>query len=319
MCNSNMIEWHELQDELDLVPHLKERMLIDLVNGLHVSSGMIDFKKEQGFVSRGFGFLDGSNRRREIMIQEQTQRSLEALSSWALELTEHVFTDHNAIREIAGFVERNRNDILNVAREVLCHRHILFVLEQRIESFEQKMGVCISQLNERLGMLELRRAIDDMIEGWRSDRLLKGYPAPIQAFFVMDAVLNGEAGIRISEDKKTITYLCDRVISTLKEKDHRTRKLRPLTDGWLAEIEDCSPLKNELIHYGAKPLFQAPSLHLAVSSSTADSKYDTAWIEGVQREGLMPVFFDAEIWVWELEKEARQNLLTRKEVTTDHG
>lgn len=268
-----------LSQEFCKVPHLSEKMLIDLVNGHEVAEDLLRARKSQGTFGRIIGALDGSNRRREIIIQEQTQRSLESLTSWALDLTDAVrFTEENVII-VAKKLEQTRGELMSVAQAVFANREGIVQIENCLAALDYRLSLKLQEAEERLLKVEDKQEILELTEAWMSGRYYAGYPLPLQVTFVVDDLMRGERGRRIMKNSNAKGFLLDRIINITKEKQpEMVGSTLSLTDNWLPSAALNAGIKRELATYGVASGPQG-YLHNSLSAYVSSQKIPEWYFE----------------------------------------
>ncbi len=277
--------------EMYNVPHLKEKALADLVNGLEVGKNLITYKSEQGFFSRCIGALDGSNRRCEIIIQKQTQTALETLTDWMIDLTREASFTQEGVVKIANKLQDTRNDLMEVGKVALENRHAILFLERKLTDLGQNMNCELGEMRSRLEKLELKDTIDEVMEAWKSGRLFKGYPVLIQGAFAIDNLLRGSQGERIRTDTRLKAYLSDKVVNILSEAQDDRHLYGSLARVWLPQLKCNHQVKSEVTAFGLYTNDKAP-LHCALAAIVSTGTIPD-WVEQEQRNG-MQVQFDCE-------------------------
>jgi len=273
------------------VPHLSERMIVDLVNGHDVADDLLMAKKNQGKLGRFIGMLDGSNRRREIIIQEQTQRSLEVLTSWTLDLTDSVrFTQENVIL-VTKKLKETRDDLLCVAKAVCSNHQKIQCIENNLSALDFKLSNQLSLAEERLLRVEDKQEVIELTEAWMSGRFYDGYPLPIQIGFVVDDLMRGERGRRIENDPTVKGFLLDRIVNISRSKQPDfTGDTMSLTDDWLPASVVNNVTKRELAAYGLAA--DSSSYYHNAFSEHVDTGKLPEWYYVSQDDGHLREFVD---------------------------
>jgi len=234
MEDSSHVESQELQDciqflkeECVQVPHLSERLLVDTVNGLDVVDDQLRFKNSQGLLSRLTGKLDGSSRRREIIIQQTQQKTMRGLLSWVEELTYNTSITCKALTDTRLRLEKTRGDLMVVAQHSICNRQIIDEHTERIVRIEQRLN---GEIELRLQHLEIDNEISRKCAAWQAGSLYNDYPTVIQAVFVVDDLMRDTRGHCISDAHSD--YLGDCIVSVMRSLGFDPNKPVSLDD-WL--------------------------------------------------------------------------------------
>jgi hypothetical protein len=292
---------HTILRELENVPHLKEKALLDLVNGLEVSRDLITYKRDQGLWSRMIGALDGSNRRREIIIQEQTQGSLETLTDWMLELTREARFSQEVLTKVADKLRETRCDLAALGKAIVDNRSAIAALDKRLAEVGRRMDCELEDVRSRVERVEDHQAIQLVTERWESGRLFAGYPALVQGAFAVDDILRGSLGRRVHADAELRGFLHDRVVNILRRQESIGQRNGSLERVWLPTVTCCDQVRREVAAFGLEAGDMAP-LHrtLAAAVSTGEAP---DWLERAQIGDGMPVFYDCSDLVEDLMRE----------------
>lgn len=287
----------EITEELKNIPHLSERMLVDLVNGLEVTEDLLKFKENQGGFSRFVGFIDGSNRRRQIMIEQNHQRSLESLTSWVLELTKNGTYTNKAITYIGDRLIETRKAVqqlmdLSMKNHSLVQEHEVKLkhLEEYIQNTREELGRRIEAVkNEN----DARYRIDEVVEAWKADAIYSGYPPYIQMLFVIQDLNRGDEGHILFSNTRYKAHIFNIIINTLKYKynigktDYRSLKMM-LTSYCSVD----SNLRRDITCY----LCEATNGSLLLSSirDYVESNAVPSWLEESQKQGKLSTFYQTD-------------------------
>jgi predicted nucleic acid-binding protein len=277
-----------LANELGKVPHLNEKMLVDLINGGDTARDLIHSDKNQGMIGRLFGALDGSNRRRDSIIKEQTQASIEALTSFAFDLTDSMrFTQEN-LKLVAEKLQDTRSDLLYVAK---ASRVGIKNLEEKLGELDRKVSLQLTAAKERLNTIEDNIEIDQLTEAWQSGRYYADYPLPAQIAFVIDDLMRGERGQRISANQGSRGYLFDSIINVCRTKDERfTQQLWSLSCDLLPRLSKIEQSRQEILTYGLR-MPQISHLHNAMADYV-ETETNLQLIRVKQLSGDLPELMD---------------------------
>ncbi|NLV45741.1 MAG: hypothetical protein GXY07_14730 [Candidatus Hydrogenedentes bacterium] len=295
--------WQEcvqfLKDESIQIPHLSERLLVDTVNGLDVIDDQLRYKSKQGLVSRCLGVF-GSNRRREIIIQQTQQQAMHGLLYWIEELTHNASITCEALSQTRVRLEATRRDLLYVARHSIRNRDLIEANTERISYIEQRLNM---EIETRLESLEIDNEINKKCTAWQAGNLYANYPALIQAAYVIDDLIRGARGHRICEEHRE--YLYNAVVVGLKSMGFEPGA--PLSlDDWLRGASIDEPERQQvavwLLCHRRKAL-----LHNAIGESAELGK-PAMWVcEKISNGQLLPYYKPSGL-VRELRREAASAL-----------
>ncbi len=288
LCNPsgefNLATLTRLSCDLETVPHLSEKMLVDLVNGNEVGKDLLESKRRQTKLGRFFGWLDGSNQRREQIIQQHNQASIEALTSWTLDLVDTMrATQENAVI-VANKLQQTRDDLLSVAQAVCCHADKIDQIQRVIEALVHKVKIKAQEAEKRFLNIEDKQEILELTEAWKSGRYYGGYPLTVQMAFVVDDLIRGERGKRILSSRSAKGFLLDRIINIATEKyPELTSGIQSLTTEWLPQTLISDSTKSQLASYGLMTDSTSP-LH-NVFAEYIQNQQIPFWLSDCQENG----------------------------------
>lgn len=276
--------------ELGRVPHLSEKMLVDLVNGSETAQDLIRDEKNEGTFCRLFGALDGSNRRRDLIIKEQMQASIEALTSFAFDLTDSVRLTQENLKIVADKLRETRDDLLCVAKS---GRLALEQLQGRLLELDMRVSVQLQAAEDRLDKIEDKIEIDQLIKAWESGRFYVGYPLPAQIAFVIDDLARGQRGCRIASNSGISGYLLDSIINVCRIKDSGAgEKTISLTRDLLPLLDQNDQVRQGVIAYGLRmPMSKHGYLHNTMADY-AGSTFNADLVRQSQMKGNLPELMD---------------------------
>lgn len=289
-----------LQEESAQVPHLSERLLVDTVNGLDVLDDQLRYMSKQGLVSRCLGFFDGSNRRREIIIQQTQQQSMRGLLSWVEELTHNASITCEALSQTRKRLETTRGDLLQVARHSVHNRELIEENTERISHIEQRLDV---EIETRLQALEIDNEINKKCTAWQAGSLYANYPTLIQAAYVIDDLIRGARGHRICDEHRD--YLYNAVVVGLKSMGFEPGAPLSLDDwlrGALVNGQERQQVAIWLLCHSSKSL-----LHNAIGQSAELGK-PAVWVREEISNGRLLPYYKPSGLVRELRREAASAL-----------
>lgn len=296
----------EIIDELSIesrkIPHLSEKMLVDLVNGNNTYKDLLISKKDQGFFSKVWGSVDGSNRRREIMMQEHVQHSLETMTSWVLDLTDSAKFTMESLSIVAEKLQDTRDDLVKVANALVIEHGARKRIEENIILLERKISSKLTEFDVRVKKLEVEQEIGKMIAKWENNGLYEGYPLTAQVFFLIDDLIRGERRQIIWENRDTREYLFDSIVNSYRKKRSAIEDLQSLTRQWLPSMITANQFQNEIMSY-ALCYSKSAKLHNTFSEYCIDGHIPQS-LELWQEQGDIPELMDIEDLVKEAGREA---------------
>ena len=219
-----------LESELDRIPQLSERMLVDLINGLDVANEQISFKANQSFLPRLLGFFDGSSQQREKIIEQNFHESLNILSFWVKSLTSKGSFTNKALSFVSDKLRENSQELQKFSAD---NREMIFSLENAVK---EKIQI----LSDQVKKLEIKQRahirINEVTEAWANNRYYIDYPPLIQAVLAIDDLSRGDEGKLIYRDQKLRNLMLDKVSNQLKTCiDLPTSDFLPLVE-WMSSF-----------------------------------------------------------------------------------
>ena len=293
------VEW--LSGEIKNVPHLSERALLDVANGIEVVEGQLAFKSRQGFFSRLWGSFDGSNQRRESIIQQTQQATMRGLMDWASELAVHESMTKQALVCVAKKLQSTRSDLAEVAKHSAENRKLIEENRSLIEDLSAKVTRVQQATEGRLGQLESQAAIHRRVTAWSAGRIYSGYSPIVSVAYLVDDLIRGGVGQRILADKDLRHYLKDSVVKELRNRGLGPDTARPNRDLLLnygSETREQKALASWLLRIGPDV-----SLHQTIAD-TREVDDGLACVLEAERKGHVVPVYSAKTLTGKLMREA---------------
>ncbi|UKP01544.1 YjcZ-like family protein [Nostoc sp. UHCC 0870] len=200
----------KLESELDRIPQLSERMLVDLVNGLYVANEQISFKANQNLLPRLLGFFDGSSQQREKIIEQNFYGSLNILSFWVKNLTIKGSFTNKALTIISNKLIETRQNLETISADNI----------ELISSLEAVVNEKINILSSEIKEIKIRQRtqirIDEVTQAWANNRYYIDYPPLIQAILAIDDLSRGDVGEFLYRDEQLYNLMLDKISNQLK-------------------------------------------------------------------------------------------------------
>ena len=285
-----------LTEECKTVPHLSERLLVDSINGLEVVDDQLRFKSKQSRFSRLLGTIDGSNRRRELIIQQTQQEMMRGMLTWVEELTHYSTVTTRALAATRQRLDKTRSDLLAVAKHSMENRQLIEQHAERIDAIESKIR---DDIEKRLDVLDAKNNIDKTCRAWEAGRLLGGYPQIIQVAFAVDCLLRGKVGHIIIDQHED--YLYDSIVAVMARfgyKGDTAISIEDILENTIIANED----KRQVAAYLLDISNNTP-LHKALSESTATGNLP-AWVLEEKKIGNFHPSYRPRAFARSLQREA---------------
>ncbi|NES84444.1 MAG: hypothetical protein F6K10_25235, partial [Moorea sp. SIO2B7] len=173
------------------VPILRDKALIDLINGIQVNRDLISYGKKQRSLGRLWDLLTGSDSQRQSLLAENIVAGQNTLYQWALEITRS-----QDISQVALAVTQEK---LLEAREAIRRQQQLNSQHQELRTLLQGLTKEIdsrfSKLDERINNLEVSTAahleFERIITSWEAKSTYTKLPWVVQVAFLARQVFSG--------------------------------------------------------------------------------------------------------------------------------
>ena len=197
----------EFEELTNKHPHIGEKLILDLVNGVVVAKDLNEsFKsKEKGF-SRIWDTVSGSSKKRQNLINENLIEGLKASSQWLQDHDRHLSRIDIRMKDVADELYNTQNEVVRKFKEVDSRIEIL-------EKFQKNSMQRFNKVEHKLTKIEAQQSVDREVEKIYNLAL----PLEIEIFTVLDNLASGEAGLYylFEEDKQKkndfLTYIKNKI------------------------------------------------------------------------------------------------------------
>lgn len=192
LMNNSVMNFNKLIEEH---PQLKEKSLVDFINGIEVIDDHIRVRDNinQSFSGRLWDNLTGQSHLRQQTIDQNVSHSLDAVSNWLQFLQHSQIESDLAITKVAEKLKETRVGVMRLQEK---HHHLAQQVEGLLINFSQ-LDTKFSQLSARLEQVDAGRLasqqLDAVFDKWQAGRL-NHYPAMIRLYFVFDELHWGDFG-----------------------------------------------------------------------------------------------------------------------------
>lgn len=148
------------------IPSIKQKFLVDLVNGIDVSRDRIKFQKTRGrLLDRLWDSLTGDSYRRQLEINNEIVKGLDNCFEWLNDLTEELTFTNTALLQVSDSLVHVKSDLSEVA---------LFSADtrERLDRFEKTINSHLSELEAKIREVDLRERAR-----WQMDSLFNSWEA----------------------------------------------------------------------------------------------------------------------------------------------
>ncbi|NET28164.1 diguanylate cyclase regulator RdcB family protein [Okeania sp. SIO1I7] len=181
------------------VPLVSDKTLVDLVNGIQISRGLVNYRKSQGFFGKLLDNLTGSDFKRQMLLEGNLVAGQEALHKWVLELTDSVTVSKVALYTTQTSLLEARNAIINHRQELLDHQQKLIAFGEEFNQLVKEIHGRVDQLESRLKKLEIKSAAKDdfdrIFSSWSAKETYTQLPWVFQVVFLVRQVFSSSVAI----------------------------------------------------------------------------------------------------------------------------
>jgi len=239
-----MIIEHEMMEITHALPSLKQKFLVDLVNGIDVNTDRIRVQGDSsGFFSRLWDSFTGDDHRRQHQINENLNKGLDSCLTWLNSLTNEITLTNNALVKVSSGLIKVRNDLARVAHFAADTRdhleHLQMVVDRRFNDLE--MQIRDVDLRQRA-----HQQMDSLFTSWQAGNY-QALSIAERVFLVISELAWGVFGDYCKKAKETdrqqlLIDLRNRFIIQVSADAGVARDKRVDSNNWLCN----GPVRNEL-------------------------------------------------------------------------
>lgn len=229
-------------DITSALPSLKQKFLVDLVNGIDVSRDHIKVQKTRdGFLNRLSDSLKGSNYRRQNQVNDLVVDGLESGFHWLSELTDEITLTNRALTQVSESLSRVKQDLSSVA-------NFAAGTKEQLDNFQQVVDKRFSEIEIKIHELDCRQRayqqVKSLFQSWKAGNFIALSTAQ-RCFLVITELSWGVFGdychIASLQDREEILgYLRDCMIEQLNLDAHVSLDVRIDSNIWLSQRDDVS-------------------------------------------------------------------------------
>jgi hypothetical protein len=234
----------QLEELQRRVPVVGDKALINLINGIQVSKDLIRYRKNRGFFGQLIDTLDGSDRKRQILLDGNLIAGQEALHQWVLELSDSLCISQVALEVTQQSLLEARDAIRRQKQRLQIQEEALLALTQGLERLAQQVGTRLNELEARVRKLEVRVAanedLDRIITAWAAEQTYTNLPWAVQVALLAREVFSSSVATYELETGDTTGYrslLVNKILSTSKQLPQSFFGLADLLDHSWVEME----------------------------------------------------------------------------------
>lgn len=243
------------------VPVVGDKALIDLVNGIQVSKDIIRYRKNRGFFGQLLDTLDGSDRKRQLLLDGNLIAGQEALHQWVLELSDSLHISQVALEVTQQSLLEARDAIRRQKQRLQIQEDTLLALTQGLDRLAQQVGTKLNELEARVRKLEVRVAanedLDRIVTAWAAEQTYTKLPWVVQVALLAREVFSSSVATYELETGDTTRYrslLVNKIISTSKQLPQSFFGLADLLDySWKPMVDSDRNLTAALLEVRSIP------------------------------------------------------------------
>lgn len=234
-----------------LMPSLKQKFLVDFVNGIDVSRDRIKVQDLRGKLpDRLWDALTGDSYQRQVEINNQIVSGLDSCLEWLSDLTEELTLTNMAVMQVSEGLARVKSNLSEVANFSVDTR-------EQLEQFKQAVDTRLSALQEQLQQVDMnaraRAQMDLLFSSWRAGRFNELSPAQ-RCFLVLTELAWGAFSdycrIATPSDKNNILLeLQNRLIEILARDINVGPSCYIDANAWFAQIQSNMCVQHEALCY----------------------------------------------------------------------
>ncbi len=166
------------------IPGVGDKAIIDLINGIQVSKDIIRYRKNRGWFGNIIATLDGSDNKRQLLLDGNLIAAQEALSNWVLELTDALKISQVALEVTQNSLLEARDAIRNQKQKLQKQEDAIIQLSEQLNQLAQQVVTRINNIESRIRKLEIRVAanedLDQIVTAWSAGQTYTKLPWAIQ-------------------------------------------------------------------------------------------------------------------------------------------
>lgn len=252
--NINEKEQQQILDLLEDTPILKEKMIVDLVNGIEVSKDhLVVRSKRSNIFSRLWDDVSGTSSDRQQRIDQQFQKSLETICTWLQRLQIEQIGTYKATTIISNKLLETREAIRQLANSHFELRSKMDLFINEIKEFERSACSKFNSLTDEIENLGLRQSamihLDDVFYAWEAGVKYQAFSPLIQLLLVLEELYWSPFGAYDKVNPEFRNQLRDRCIVQLKKLTGLNGQTIVPTVKWVEEIHSAPKLHKEMVYY----------------------------------------------------------------------
>lgn len=259
---------HRLEELQRRVPLVGDKALIDLVNGIQVSKDIIRYRKNRGFFGQLIDTLNGSDRKRQLLLDGNLIAGQEALHQWVLEICDSLRISQVALEatqqsllEARDAIRRQKQRLLMQEERLLMQAEVLLAFGQRLDQLAQQVGTRLNQLEVRVRELEVRVAanedLDHIVTAWAAEQTYTNLPWVVQVALLAREVFSSAVAmyeLETGDKTRFRSLLVNKILASSQQMSNRFFGLADLLErSWVEMRESDHELSAALLEVRSIP------------------------------------------------------------------
>jgi uncharacterized coiled-coil protein SlyX len=188
--------------------------------------------------------LDGSDRKRQLLLDGNLIAGQEALHQWVLELSDSLRVSQVALEVTQQSLLEARDAIRRQKQRLQLQEEALLALSQGLDRLAQQVGTRLNELEARVRKLEVRVAanedLDRIVTAWAAEQTYTKLPWAVQVALLAREVFSSSVATYELETGDTTRYrslLVNKILCTSKQLPQSFFGLADLLDHSWVEME----------------------------------------------------------------------------------
>jgi hypothetical protein len=266
----------------DQIPLVTGRVLLELANGLTVSSALTADRQRQGIIAQLAAAVTGRDRQAQLMTLRNLVDGQHALTEWLVEVSSRGAVTNLALAQATAYLR----EMGRIAADARASGRVLGADLQALSAVVAEVAeVCAERLSELEAWrteislhLAAQHSFETTVERWQAGRSYAGLPWPYQVLLLAREVAAGPCG-RWEFEHGTAGYgtaeygvrLADRIVAHLKDHAAPTQGFvlaTLLDDSWpRLPLADQRMLIADLLDAGLEQGLALPGRPLAATAA----------------------------------------------------
>lgn len=247
------VDEHKLEELLEKVPILQDKMIVDLVNGIEVTHDHIRVRevRNQNLFHRIWDRISGQADNRQQQIDQNMASGLAAAANWLQHLQAKQIRSDRALAHVANKLLETREGVQRLAASHMELRLEVQVLSDQLEDLEHRFQLQMNELHLKMQAMDRRQSamaqMSREFDKWESGRYREFSPTT-QLLIVLETLSWGSFGLYDDLNPEFRDQLFDKCMIMLKRFGGVTERMRPTVD-WLVPMIQERTTTKEMLGY----------------------------------------------------------------------